>query len=342
MSWWKTLFGWSTAQTPTPTAPSASIVTDVALSELTENEDSLYIEAARLVLSTRSCSISALQRHLKIGYNRAARLIEALEDDCVVSKMSRNGNRHLLSGQERKAALLLSSEGLRRHGKLEEFTLRTDQLTGESHDDAVLAGPSREQLLVEARNLVALTGRKSEYELARSLRISKELASSLIDSMKNDLEREPFDTKPKLNIKTKLAKTEKKRPRTQPEKVTLPPLSGKLTGSQKCSFGVVGESHYQPALRSIRNSRHMATDNDFVANIVTEPDNPHDGNACAVYIEGFKVGYLPRDSAIEFVRQMTELGLYGVFNIEAKAKLSGGWGDRPFIGVLINLPRSKD
>lgn len=54
MSWWKTLFGWSTAQTPAPTEASATLITDVALSELTENEDSLYTDAARFVLSTRS------------------------------------------------------------------------------------------------------------------------------------------------------------------------------------------------------------------------------------------------------------------------------------------------
>lgn len=342
MSWWKTLFGWSTAQTPAPTEASATLITDVALSELTENEDSLYTDAARFVLSTRSCSISALQQHLKIGYNRAARLIEALEDDCVVSKMSPNGNRHLLNEQQRNATRLLSSAGLGRHGKVEESALRVDYITDESCEEVLLSDPSRDQLLVEARNLIALTGRKSEHELARSLRISQKLASSLIDSMKHDPELELFAAEPKLTSKINSPKTGKKPIRTQPEKVTLPPLSGRLTGSQKCAFNIVGESHYQPALRRLRNSRHMATDNDFSANIVTEPDNPHDSNACAIYIESLKVGYLPRDAATEFVRQMAEVGLSGAFNIQAKAKLSGGWGDRPPIGVLINLPRSKD
>lgn len=84
----------------------------------------------------------------------------------------------------------------------------------------------------------------------------------------------------------------------------------------------------------------MATDNDFIADIITEPGNPHDKNACAIYIEGSKVGYLPRDAAVEFIRQMTRMNVVGVFRVQAKAKLSGGWGDRPMIGVLLNLPKN--
>lgn len=322
MSWWKTLFGWSTADTTAPAESSPHLHTphtDFDLPELTENEDSLYIDAARFVLSTRKCSASAVQRHLKIGYNRATRLIEALEDDHVISEMGLDGNRHLLSEQERNAARRLPPKAeLGRHGKAED------------------------KLLVDPLSPVALAGEKSEPEPARPSKISQELASSLIDSMRSDPNRESFETQPMLSIKTCPAKPGKKPARPPPAQVTLPPLSGRITGSQKCGFDIVGESHYQAALRQLRNSRHMATDNDFVADIVSEPDNPHDGNACAVYIESFKVGYLPRDAAAEFVRQMAEVGLSGVFRIQAQAKLSGGWGDRPYIGVLLNLPPSVD
>ncbi|MDD4881660.1 MAG: DNA translocase FtsK, partial [Gallionellaceae bacterium] len=57
----------------------------------------LYDEAVAIVLKTRRPSISAVQRHLRIGYNRAARLIEAMEQAGLVSPMSSNGNREVLA-----------------------------------------------------------------------------------------------------------------------------------------------------------------------------------------------------------------------------------------------------
>jgi len=59
--------------------------------------DPLYDEAVAIVLKTRRASISAVQRHLRIGYNRAARLIEAMEQAGLVSPMQSNGNREVLS-----------------------------------------------------------------------------------------------------------------------------------------------------------------------------------------------------------------------------------------------------
>ncbi len=58
--------------------------------------DPLYDEAVALVTRTRKASISAVQRHLRIGYNRAARLIEAMERAGLVSPMQSNGNREVL------------------------------------------------------------------------------------------------------------------------------------------------------------------------------------------------------------------------------------------------------
>ncbi|MGV6807536.1 MAG: DNA translocase FtsK [bacterium] len=59
--------------------------------------DPLYDEAVAFVLETRKASISSVQRKLRIGYNRAARLIEQMEASGVVSAMSSNGNREVLA-----------------------------------------------------------------------------------------------------------------------------------------------------------------------------------------------------------------------------------------------------
>jgi DNA segregation ATPase FtsK/SpoIIIE, S-DNA-T family len=58
--------------------------------------DPLYDEAVAVVLKSRRASISLVQRHLRIGYNRAARLIEEMERAGLVSAMQTNGNREVL------------------------------------------------------------------------------------------------------------------------------------------------------------------------------------------------------------------------------------------------------
>jgi len=64
--------------------------------DMSGEQDPLYDEAVSIVIDTRKASISYLQRRLKIGYNRSARLIEAMEAAGVVSAMSSNGVRELL------------------------------------------------------------------------------------------------------------------------------------------------------------------------------------------------------------------------------------------------------
>ena len=59
-------------------------------------KDPLYDQAVEVVLRTRRPSISLVQRHLRIGYNRAARLIEDMERAGMVSPMQSNGNREVL------------------------------------------------------------------------------------------------------------------------------------------------------------------------------------------------------------------------------------------------------
>lgn len=61
-----------------------------------EDYDELYDEAVQIVLETRRASISSIQRRLKIGYNRAARLIEQMEAAGLVSPMQNNGTREVI------------------------------------------------------------------------------------------------------------------------------------------------------------------------------------------------------------------------------------------------------
>jgi S-DNA-T family DNA segregation ATPase FtsK/SpoIIIE len=61
--------------------------------------DPLYDQAVEVVLKNRRASISLVQRHLRIGYNRAARLLEDMEKAGMVSAMQSNGNREILVPQ---------------------------------------------------------------------------------------------------------------------------------------------------------------------------------------------------------------------------------------------------
>ena len=66
------------------------------LSEDSEIDDDLYNEAVEFVIETRRASISSVQRKFRIGYNRAARLIETMEENGIVSPMNSNGSREVL------------------------------------------------------------------------------------------------------------------------------------------------------------------------------------------------------------------------------------------------------
>jgi len=59
--------------------------------------DPMYDQACEVVLKHRRASISLVQRHLRIGYNRAARLLEQMEQSGMVSAMQSNGNREILA-----------------------------------------------------------------------------------------------------------------------------------------------------------------------------------------------------------------------------------------------------
>ncbi|MBA2655151.1 MAG: DNA translocase FtsK 4TM domain-containing protein [Gammaproteobacteria bacterium] len=69
---------------------------DFGSEEGDSEQDSLYDQAVQIVLETRRASVSNIQRRLKIGYNRAARIVEAMENAGLVSAMETNGTREIL------------------------------------------------------------------------------------------------------------------------------------------------------------------------------------------------------------------------------------------------------
>jgi S-DNA-T family DNA segregation ATPase FtsK/SpoIIIE len=67
------------------------------LGELDGEQDALYDQAVRIVTETRKASISGIQRRLKIGYNRAARMVETMEEVGIVGQLQANGSREVLA-----------------------------------------------------------------------------------------------------------------------------------------------------------------------------------------------------------------------------------------------------
>ena len=61
-----------------------------------DEKDPMYDQAVEVVLKNRKASISLVQRHLKIGYNRSARMLEEMEKAGLISAMSGSGQREIL------------------------------------------------------------------------------------------------------------------------------------------------------------------------------------------------------------------------------------------------------
>lgn len=77
--------------------PVPGIATEGGDEDSDSEADPLYDEAVAFVTESRRASISSVQRKLRVGYNRAARIIEAMEVAGVVSEMQSNGNREVLA-----------------------------------------------------------------------------------------------------------------------------------------------------------------------------------------------------------------------------------------------------
>jgi len=80
-----------------PAEPIPGLSPELAGGQDAEANDPLFDEAVRIVTETRRASISGVQRRLKIGYNRAARLIEEMERIGIVTPPESNGNREVLA-----------------------------------------------------------------------------------------------------------------------------------------------------------------------------------------------------------------------------------------------------
>ena len=64
------------------------------------NRDDLYQEAVDLVMREQKASTSFIQRHFRIGYNRAATIIEKMEENKIISKPGRAGKREIILDQK--------------------------------------------------------------------------------------------------------------------------------------------------------------------------------------------------------------------------------------------------
>ena len=77
-------------------ANSESIDLVLGLGGNTDGEDTIYDQAVSIVLSDRKCSTSYIQRKLSIGYNKAARLVEQMEESGLVTAANHVGKRDIL------------------------------------------------------------------------------------------------------------------------------------------------------------------------------------------------------------------------------------------------------
>jgi S-DNA-T family DNA segregation ATPase FtsK/SpoIIIE len=81
---------------PTGPTPGLAGIDAPAGATMDAEEDPLYDQAVQIVVETRKASISGVQRRLKIGYNRAARMVESMEEAGLVGPLQSNGTREIL------------------------------------------------------------------------------------------------------------------------------------------------------------------------------------------------------------------------------------------------------
>ncbi|WP_260154712.1 DNA translocase FtsK [Cupriavidus alkaliphilus] len=82
-----------------PEAPNDLVsAAEDAVSPASGEPDPLYPQAVEVVQRAKRASISLVQRHLRIGYNRAARLLDQMEGGGIVSAMGSDGSRRVLAG----------------------------------------------------------------------------------------------------------------------------------------------------------------------------------------------------------------------------------------------------
>ncbi|KAB2969192.1 MAG: hypothetical protein F9K18_01720 [Thermoanaerobaculia bacterium] len=116
-----------------------------------------------------------------------------------------------------------------------------------------------------------------------------------------------------------------------------------IKGDGTFSVEVVGESHYQAALERAAGGRSEDGANKVVvAELALEDSNPYDSQAVAVRVLGETVGYLPRDSAREFRKQISALGVPPGIRMVCDARINGGWSreggrNRGHFGIRLDF-----
>lgn len=114
--------------------PEPDLVTTANnLAQPENSEDDLYMEAAAIVIKNQRASISFVQRHLRIGYNRAARLIEDMELAGIVSPMDSSGSRKVLVTADAMKAAIQALRELDEKAKADGTTITIE------HQGEVLA-----------------------------------------------------------------------------------------------------------------------------------------------------------------------------------------------------------
>ena len=83
-------------QAPSSPTPGLTGIELPAIDGVDAEQDPLYDQAVQIVMDTRKASISGVQRRLKIGYNRAARMVESMEQAGLVGPLQSNGSREIL------------------------------------------------------------------------------------------------------------------------------------------------------------------------------------------------------------------------------------------------------
>ena len=83
-------------EAPSSPTPGLTGLETLPTDDADAEQDPLYDQAVQVVMETRKASISGVQRRLKIGYNRAARMVESMEQAGLVGPLMPNGTREIL------------------------------------------------------------------------------------------------------------------------------------------------------------------------------------------------------------------------------------------------------
>jgi hypothetical protein len=119
-------------------------------------------------------------------------------------------------------------------------------------------------------------------------------------------------------------------------------VQGRLPGPGTYAFDIVGESKYQDALEAICGGRSEDSADHFAEAILyLEDSNPYDNQAVRIDIDGQTVGYLSRENARAYRKQLKQLG-HERLTCRCNAKVVGGWrrgqSDQGHFGVKLDLP----